>query len=69
MGGTDTDGRYFTSPQSDQVNMVRDLISHGDWNQDIMGSILNERDRKCIMSIHISEREPNDVVTLGSFIK
>lgn len=61
------DGRLVISTKVDEVRKVSDLInsSRMEWKSDLLSLYFNERDKKCILSIPLTMRAPNDSLTWG----
>lgn len=61
----DDDGRTISSASNDSVNLVHDLIDERTlgWNLDVIDGIFNERDKRCILALPLSEVGLKDELT------
>ncbi|KAL2937830.1 hypothetical protein RDABS01_021279 [Bienertia sinuspersici] len=56
------ESRFISSPPIDGLSKVNSLINveQGDWNEELIAEVFEERDVKCILAIPLSERLPRD---------
>ena len=61
----DHSGRFIQSEEVEEVSKVSELMQPGvmEWDLELLARIFNERDQKCILSIPLSERCPQDMIT------
>ncbi|XP_021734976.1 uncharacterized protein LOC110701668 [Chenopodium quinoa] len=57
--------RFISSPRSESVSLVRDLIKPNsfEWDDELLSSIFNEKDCSSILAIPLSFRSPSDCLT------
>ncbi|XP_021736509.1 uncharacterized protein LOC110703057 [Chenopodium quinoa] len=61
----DENGMYITSAAVEGLNNVNELVdfSKMEWGEDLISSVFNERDTKCILSIPLGAQTSKDVIT------
>lgn len=61
----DDEGSFVTSSAVEGITNVSDLVdlSTMEWDAELIASVFNARDQKCILSIPLSLRGPKDILT------